>query len=105
MKLPTSSGRLKRPKTLIVRRVKGDSMLPSLRPEQIVIASGLIKLRPSSVVIVRRGKLEIVKRLSKISKNKVFIMGDHSARSTDSREFGWISRDDVLATVIWPKNS
>jgi len=103
MRLLTSSGKQKKPRTLIIRRVKGESMLPKLKPEQIILASSRIRLRTNQVVVVRREGLEVVKRLSKMAGSRVYITGDNAPKSTDSREFGWISKDDVLATVIWPR--
>jgi len=79
-------------------------MLPVLKDGQLVLAFKKTKLRPGSIVIVKRKDKEIIKRLNKIRGNKLYILGDNLVRSTDSREFGWITKEDVLATVIWPKN-
>lgn len=105
MRLPTSSGKQKRPKALIIRRVNGDSMLPALKPGRLILASSLIGLKTNRVVIVRRGNIEIVKRLKEMSGAKAYITGDNALESTDSRDFGWISKSDILATVIWPRKT
>jgi signal peptidase I len=57
MKLPRSSGKQKKRKLLIVRRVHGRSMMPYLNPGQIVIAHGLYRnLKPLDVVIIEHAK-------------------------------------------------
>ena len=103
MKSQISSGKPKKPSRLIVRRVVGDSMLPTLKSGQIVV--GLNGRRPKigQLVIVRYKNREIVKRLTKIKDTKLYIIGDNTGSSTDSNSFGWLAKKQLLATVIWPK--
>lgn len=103
MKSQTSSGRLRKPRVLVVRRVVGNSMLPTLKPGQIVIGVKP-KLAVDGVVILVHKDKEIVKRLTKIDGNKLYITGDNPTQSSDSRNFGWINKDQLLASVIWPRN-
>lgn len=78
-------------------------MLPTLKPGQIVIG---IRHKPTvgSLVIVRYMDREIIKRLTKVDQSKVFIMGDNPQQSMDSRIFGWLPKNSLVTTVIWPKN-
>jgi nickel-type superoxide dismutase maturation protease len=101
MKSPKSSGQPKKPK-LLVRRVSGSSMLPTLKPKKLVVAKRSRKLKPGQLIIIRHDGLEKVKRIAKLTDDKVFVLGDNPADSTDSRSFGWLSRDKVAGTVIWP---
>ncbi|MEI9914356.1 MAG: S24 family peptidase [Candidatus Saccharibacteria bacterium] len=103
MKLQTSSGRLKKPRLLVVRRVVGSSMLPTLKPGQIVIGIRPRIIEGRLVIAVHKDK-EIVKRLTKIDGNKIYIIGDNPDQSSDSRNFGWINKNQLLASVIWPRN-
>lgn len=87
----------------IIRRVVGKSMLPSLRPGQIVICVRRIRnLKPGHVVVIRHKGVEKIKRISDITSNGIFVLGDNPNSSTDSRDFGSISRKNVAAKVIWP---
>ena len=102
MKSQKYSGRQRKPRLFIVRRVVGNSMLPTLKPNQIVVGTKP-KITLGSLVIVSYKDKEIVKRLTKIDGNKVYIIGDNPAQSSDSRSFGWINKNDLLASVIWPR--
>ena len=104
MPLPKSSGKLRKPRPFLLRRVSGDSMLPRLRPGQLVLAVPLRRrLQPGQLVIVRHDGLEKVKRIERLDGNRVFVVGDNPADSTDSRQFGWLDRELVVARVLLPR--
>lgn len=78
--------------------------MPTLKPGQIVIGSTRSnKAKIDKVVIVKYNKREIIKRLKKINKNKVYVIGDNPKISSDSKKFGWLAKENLVATVIWPK--
>lgn len=88
---------------VIFRRVVGASMAPKLMPGQFVVATSWFrKLRPGQVVIVRRNDRELVKRIERIENDKVFLIGDNLRASTDSRQFGWLDYQHIVARVIRP---
>jgi len=83
-------------------------MAPRLRPGALVVAEPLddvAVLRPGDVVVARRPdrpQLEIIKRIHSIdAAGTIFLVGDNPAASTDSRDFGVVTRDQVLARVRW----
>lgn len=79
-------------------------MLPGLKPGQIVIASSLYRsIKPNSVVIIKHDRIEKIKRVTKVSDHKVFVLGDNSRDSLDSRSFGWLSQKNIVAKVYWPR--
>lgn len=89
-------------KPLLVRRIVGESMIPSFRQGRIILAWGFGRPKPGDVVIVVHEGLEKIKRVSRIDGDKLFLLGDNPASSTDSRHFGWIDCDAVRARVVWP---
>lgn len=104
MKLLKSFGKLKR-LNLIFRRVQGESMLPTFKPGQLVIAvRGYSELQQGNVVIFTHQGLEKIKRVSQSDPLKgVFVIGDNAAESTDSRTFGWLDYSEILGKVLWPR--
>lgn len=86
---------------MLIRRVVGDSMLPTLRPGSIVIARRrFFRLRPGDVVIIRHDNTEKIKRLATVDMTQVTVLGDNPAASTDSRHFGPLPRTVVIGKVI-----
>lgn len=87
-----------------LRRVVGQSMIPMLRPGQLIVATTTFrKLRPGHVVVLRKNNRELIKRIERIVDGKVFVIGDNLSASTDSRQFGWLDASTVVAVVIRPK--
>ena len=78
-------------------------MLPRLVPGRIVLACGFSRLRIGDVVILLHDGLEKIKRIDHVEGDKLYVLGDNGADSTDSRQFGAIDRQYVIARVIWPR--
>jgi nickel-type superoxide dismutase maturation protease len=83
-----------------IRRVEGLSMAPTFTPGRIVFAWRLRKPRVGDVVIVRHHHLELIKRISQIDGDRVYLLGDNPDESTDSREYGWLSVASVMGIVL-----
>lgn len=104
MKLRRFSGKQRKLKPLLLRQVVGSSMLPKFREGGILVASGWFsRLRPHDVVIIHHDGKEKVKRIHKVRGDQVYVLGDNGPASTDSRHFGWIAADHVVAKVVWPR--
>jgi len=89
---------------LTVRRVVGESMLPTLPPGKLVVAIGWHgPLQKEDVVIIRHRGLEKIKRIHSIANQRLFVLGDNPFRSTDSHAFGWLDSNAVVGKVIWPR--
>jgi phage repressor protein C with HTH and peptisase S24 domain len=79
-------------------------MLPTLRPDKIVVATSWFKVvKPGQVVVFRHGKIEKIKRVKDIRNSRIFLIGDNLRYSDDSRVFGWLPLENVIAKVIWPR--
>ena len=91
---------------IMIRRVQGHSMVPVLPPGTLVLGwRWFARLKPGKVIIFSRQSREVIKRLSHVEPNGLFVLGDHPETSTDSRHYGTISRDSVASVVIWPRIS
>ena len=91
-------------KLFIIRRIVGGSMLPRLTPGRIVLGLRTRRIKIGDVVILFHDGLEKIKRIDHIEDDgKLYVLGDNAEASTDSREFGFIDPQYVLAKVIWPK--
>jgi nickel-type superoxide dismutase maturation protease len=83
-------------------------MAPRLPSGALVVArpiDGMTPLRVGDVVVARRPdrpELEIIKRIQAIDVNgTIFLVGDNPASSTDSRQFGPVPREQIVARVRW----
>ena len=83
-------------------------MAPRLPSGALIVARPLkpaTPLRVGDVVVARRPdrpELEIIKRIHSIDPaGALFLVGDNPAASTDSRQFGPVTRDHIVARVRW----
>tara|TARA_B100000989_G_scaffold106982_1_gene78432 strand:- start:227 stop:496 length:270 start_codon:yes stop_codon:yes gene_type:complete len=82
-------------------RVKGSSMLPSLKPGQIVFARKTRNLFVNDVVVLKTDEnSRIIKRISKIQNREITVSGDNS--EYDSRYYSQkFNSDSVLGKVFF----
>lgn len=85
---------------MYIRRVVGRSMLPKIRPGSIVMALKFLRPKVGDVVILRHDNKELIKRISELSGNGVYVLGDNPKESSDSRQYGWLPISTVLGVVI-----
>lgn len=94
-------------------RISGNSMEPTLRSGQKAL---FISATPGKsffgdkwlgkVVLVSRlnsfGARDFyqVKRVTEIKDGKFFVTGDNAESSTDSREFGWLSANEIVGKLL-----
>ncbi len=90
-----------------VFRVKEESMLPAVKPGDYVLVNGwCYKFRvpkPGEIIILKHpnSDLVIIKRIkSVLNDKKLYVTGDNSSASEDSRKFGPIDSKDVIGKVI-----
>lgn len=79
-------------------------MLPKFEHGRVLVASGWFRqLQPADVVIIKHDGFEKVKRVHEVNGEKLYVIGDNTTESTDSRDFGWLPLESVMAKVIWPR--
>ena len=83
----------------------GDSMAPTFTPGQLIFGVRPRKIRPGDIVVIHHDGLDKIKRVKDIKESKIFLTGDNSLQSTDSREFGWLDIGTVIARVTWPTST
>lgn len=90
---------------MLLRRVVGKSMLPTLRPGQIVIArQRFTYIKPGDVVVLQHDGIEKIKRVTSIDGSKVLVEGDNPQASTDSRHFGSVPRQAIVGKVLFVRS-
>lgn len=77
-------------------------MQPTLKAGRLVIGLAYLKPKPGKLIIARFKGRDIIKRLAAVKGDQIYIVGDNQAESSDSRNFGWLNKNSLLATVIWP---
>ncbi|HEX5949293.1 MAG TPA: S26 family signal peptidase [Actinomycetota bacterium] len=91
--------------------VAGESMMPTLRPGDWLLATRGGRIGPGSVVVLRHpGRaLDLVKRVRAVPGDEVegrilgadeyLVVGDNESASTDGRRFGPIPREAIEGVV------
>lgn len=79
-------------------------MEPTLKKGKVIAVSEARNFDAGDVVVAFVDNKEVIKRISKYEKGKVYLLGDNPDASTDSRTYGWINDRHVLGKVIWPRN-
>jgi len=87
---------------ILIRRIEGISMVPSLKPGQLVMAWKYSEPQVGDLVILWHEDLEKIKRIHRINGRQYYVLGDNRAVSIDSRHFGYLDRSRIIARVIWP---
>lgn len=91
---------------LVIRRIEGTSMWPTLEPGRLVLGRRWFRrVRPGDVIMFRHQGLEKVKRVQQVEARRLFVVGDNPDTSTDSRHFGWIEANSIVAKVIQPNKN
>lgn len=84
---------------IYVRRVFGESMLPTYRRGQIVVALRRRRYRKGDIVIAKAMEREIIKRVVRIVDDMVHLEGDNALASSQHE----VPVFDIVARVYWPR--
>ena len=87
-------------------RVTGYSMQPTLNPNDRVLVKRWSADQPvplDQIVVAwhpHRNGLRLIKRLGRCKGKAVWLEGDNPDQSTDSRQLGWLDRDQLIGVVV-----
>lgn len=91
--------------------IDGKSMYPTYNDKGLVLTTRFFnrdKLKIGEVYVYNRGEEEedilVVKRLTRlinIPGHECFFEGDNPTQSYDSRHYGFINKENIVAKVIW----
>ena len=84
--------------------VQGQSMEPTFKTGDILLCNTLKNPEIGDIVVIRPfiavGEKYIIKRITNIKDDKIFVEGDNKDNSYDSRNFGYIEIDQILGVVL-----
>lgn len=75
-------------------------MRPTLRSGQLVLAVRRSDYQVGDVVVAHTQGHDVIKRIEKLDENHVWLAGDNSEESVDSRHYGPLALGDVLGRVM-----
>ncbi len=85
--------------------VAGHSMEPTIYPGTTLLVSSIPYIfrepKVGDIVVFKSFEKTFVKRIKKKERQQYFLSGDNANDSLDSRELGWVRRDDILGKVLW----
>jgi len=83
--------------------VFGNSMIPTLKPGQdVLVLCWFYRLKIGDLVAFNKNGKEMIKRIKQMSSDRgIFVQGDNESESTDSRNFGWIDKKNIIGKVIY----
>ena len=81
--------------------VEGLSMVPAYAPGDRVVVKYDASYEIGDVVLVDFKNRIDIKRVKSISGDQVFIEGDNTAVSVDSRQYGPVKKTRIIAKVIY----
>ncbi len=83
-------------------RVSGKSMLPNFSDQTTVLVNKIAYIfrqpQVNDVIVLKHPKTKknLLKRITRVSGEKYFVEGDNKTESTDSRDFGFITKKTKL---------
>ena len=80
---------------LLIRRLGGSSMMPTITPRQLLVFKRTFKFKAGQIVLAQADRLEVVKRIIRISDDGAFLQGD----APNSLAY-FVSKKDLKATLF-----
>jgi phage repressor protein C with HTH and peptisase S24 domain len=81
-------------------RVVGPSMLPTYQPGQVLVGWCWVRPQAGRVVVAWQDGRVVVKRLARLEGKDLWLVGDNTAVSVDSRRWGAVPRSRFEGIII-----
>lgn len=76
-------------------------MEPTLQAGDRVLCVPWWRYQPGQVVVANGPDGPMVKRITQHGDRGFWLLGDNKAQSTDSRELGWFTRDQLRGRMVY----
>ncbi len=78
-------------------------MLPTFKSGTVLVGAATYILKPKIglPVVFRHGNRIYIKRIKKTSRNSSWVEGDNKDLSNDSRSFGYVSSNSIMAVIFF----
>lgn len=89
---------------IVVVRIDGDSMHPTLKDKWVYLAKKHYIPTPGKIYIYFNPQgVPVIKRLKFYNEDNglCYFLGDNSNNSIDSRHYGFINEENIIAELIW----
>jgi SOS-response transcriptional repressor LexA len=77
-------------------------MTPTLQDGQLVVCHQIRKFKTGQIVIAYVKSKEVIKRIVKIDKDRIYLGVDDSSHAHNGKYYAVVSDVDVQGIVIWP---
>lgn len=89
--------------------VNGRSMYPTLKEGDKLwsVRSYLCDIQVGDIVVAKPYKCDdrlVIKRVYRIDGMMYYLLGDNPSESYDSRNYGWVSKKEIVAKVMKSKS-
>lgn len=90
--------------------VEGNSMYPTYKEGSVLLATRLFNienLKVGDICIYHRGENIVIKRITRIQVDvesntySFYFEGDNAENSYDSRHYGYVNEEMIIAKVLW----
>jgi hypothetical protein len=76
-------------------------MAPTFQPGDTLLGWRWFRPHSGQVVVARHNHRPLIKRIDHVASSGIWLEGDNLARSTDSRQFGYLQSHQLEALIVF----